>query len=848
MATDNDNGDEAGATDKASLAESIAQRCRAAAREDDNLLFDYLVDGRKLSKDVVRMAIDSGALGLSLWHHPDMARGAVGYGGPAAAFVVRDRMNDRVMAVDMRYVDSDTNGGKSHCSKGETVGFPWAVDWKQVERARVVYVVDSAINALSVQCTMLPGSATIATRGLANVARIDWSFLRGKSVISCLGNDAVAVKGPGSGYCPGQQASWQLHEILTGLDISCLAVDQGEGWLQGAEPKQKIRDTNEFLQLRGWLDLAAAMKQLEEWLVPGLPSFEGHREGRQRLFLPVHDLIAYRKYRVQPDFTRQIDKELEEKDQQGRPRYVYSDGYGFRIAALARVQISSPTSTMTGDADQSPTTVFAASVQTPRHGPVLLRQVMADEKLHNIDVWKKMGPVFSGPALSRALSIWERASSIGARRVLNFVGVAWLDGKPVVNEGPDCFFQNAAHQCPYHALVFPSGRPEQGAEVLRAYQKTFRANAAAIPLVWGLGAHLKAFLGFWPHFVLQAEKGSGKSTLIKRLERSIAMTMFSRQSMQTEFRMLTSMSYTSHPVGWEEISAQKVEMIHKAVANLQECYQYSHTRRGSDMLDFLLCAPVMLAGEDVPVEGLTGKVVRCQLTKSRRGPLMPDDLPIFPVKQWLQFLTTQSKARVMQLQGEMVTYFASNCVAAADAGAERMVTNYAALATAWQLLCEFTGLHAGSFSFLDSLVEEMNAHIVETTSDRQPWALVIDKFLGEIASKQFRYPFAFAEEDQVRVLLVRTSHVMMHLSQSNNLRPFWDSMSIKSDRALKQQLVSAKVLVLDPSSGKPIEVEKTIHGQRNGHMVALDLKALERFGLYATEPVASEPGFVPEAA
>ncbi|WP_457394184.1 hypothetical protein [Roseateles sp. P5_E1] len=38
------------------------------------------------------------------------------------------------------------------------------------------------------------------------------------------------------------------------------------------------------------------------------------------------------------------------------------------------------------------------------------------------------------------------------------------------------------------------------------------------------------------------------------------------------------------------------------------------TRRGAELKDFLLCAPVMLAGEDVPVQTLQGKVVRNQLS------------------------------------------------------------------------------------------------------------------------------------------------------------------------------------------------------------------------------------------
>lgn len=820
------------------LAAKIAGDCLATTAVDDSTLYKFLVEDRKVQTKAVDHAVKKEALALSTWAHKDKVRGMVGYGGPAAAFIVRNRLDGRVVAVDMHYFDPDTNGGKKICAKGEPVGFPWCSDWARLEGAKTVYLVDSPMNAISVESCVLPYSAVVATRGLANLDATDWTFLRGKTVVTCLGNDAQADKGPDMGYCPGQRAAWRMHELLTSLDVSCQLVDTASWWVT-PDKAQRIRDPNHYLQVHGWEALGPAMKVVEEWAVPGLPVFDvGEKhEGRARLYLPLHDMFAYKRYRVQPDFTRQIDKEVQD-EKTGQTRRSFSDVAGFRIAAISRVQIASPTSTMTGDKDQSPTTVFSISVQTARHGPKLLRRVVDDEKLHNLDGWKKVGPVFAPTPFSRLVNLWERgAGTIGAREAVNFVGVAWRDGRPVVNEGPDCFFQDPRQQCPYHGLVFPSGTPEHGFKVIREFQKTFKRNAAAIPLVWGLGGHLKAFLGYWPHFVMQAEKGSGKSTLIKRIERAIAMTMFSRQSMQTEFRMLTTMSYTSHPVGWEEISAGRQEIIDKAVANLQESYQYSHTRRGAEMTDFLLCAPVLLAGEDVPVEGLTGKVVRCQLSKDKRGPILPEKLPVFPVKQWLQYLADIGKDEVLAQHQIMLTHFAANCVAERDTGAERMITNYAALGTAWRLLSAFTGVDEGSWDILGDLVQEMNSHIVESVSDRQPWAMIMDKLLSEIASKQFRHPFKFDHEDEVPVLCVRTNHVMAHISQSNNLRPFWDRMTVKSDRVFKRQLAMAGVLLMDPKDAdQPLHVERNHHGVRTSHMVCINLKALEKFGLYATIP------------
>ena len=820
------------------LPEFIADKCRAAAKVDANAVFDYL-QGRGIGGKAIEDAIAKGTLGLNTWHSDKVERGTPGHGGAAVAFVVKDRITSQVVAVDMRYLDAEANGGQKTGCQGEKMGFAWCSDWRRLDSARTVYIVESPINALSIESCPLVATAAVATRGTGNVSRIDWTFLRGKNVILCFDNDAPLQRGPNAGYCAGLKAAWELHEILTGLDISCLLVDQGS-WYEDAEKKKPINDINDFLKLRGMEQTTIALRKIEEWAVPGLPA-EGKREGKPRLWFPSHDWYAYTRYRVQPDFTRTVDKQMKD-DESGEARWTYNDVCGFRIAAVSRVQIASPTSTMTGDKDNAPTTVFAISVQTARHGAKLLRRVVDDERLHNIDGWKKIGPVFSPTGFARLVNLWERAAGIGARDAVNFVGLAWRDGKAVVNEGPDCFFHDPRQQCPYHALTFPSGTPRQALEVLQAYQATFKGNAAAIPLVWALGAHLKAFLGFWPHFVMQAEKETGKSTLIKRLERTIAMTMFSRQSMQTEFRMLTTISYTSHPVGWEEISAGRTEIIDKAVAQLQESYQYTHTRRGADMTDFLLCAPVLLAGEDVPVDGLTGKIVRTQLTQAKRGPLMAEDMAIFPLRQWLTFLVGVGKTRVQQLHADQVVDFKRNCVATGTGGSDRMVNNYAALATAWHLLCEFAGLQLGAGGFLGDLTAEMNSHIGETVSERQPWALIVDKLLSEIASNQFRYPFKFDTEDQVPVLCVRTGHVMAHLSQNNNLRPFYDRMTVKSDRVFKQQLAAAGVLLMEQDEPtKVLHVERTVHGSRVNHMVALNIRQLEQFGLHATIPVEDDP-------
>lgn len=832
-----------------SLPEFIAGQCIKGARENPLALTEYL-EGRSIATSVIDQAVKRGTLGLNTHVSKKVPEGEYGHGGLGAAFIVKDRLSGHVVAVDTRYIDPDTAGGKTN-SQGDKDGVLWCSDWRALDKARRVYIVESSINALSIETCKLPGVAAIALRGTANAypGAVDWSFLRGKEVVGCLDNDMPLDKGVDAGYCPGLKAAWALHEALTAVDVAMLMVDQSTWWEDVDAKQGLINDVNDHLKIHGAEKTGIALQRFEQWLIPGMAG-DDTRMGRPRIYLPHHDYLVYWKYRVQPDFTRVISKVNKREDKDSGEEIEtpeYADVAGFRVAAVSRVSIASPQSTMTGDKDHSPHTVFAISVQVARHGPRLQRRVVDDEKLHNLDVWKKLGPIFAPSAFARMVNLWERAAGIGARDAINFVGLAWRDGKPVVNEGPDCFFQDPRQQCPYHELVFPSGTLAQGRDVIDQFATTFRDCAALIPLVWGLGAHLKAFIGYWPHFVMQAEKATGKSTLVKRIERAIAMVMSSRQSLQTEFRQLTSLSYTSHPVGWGEMSTNKQDVINKAIHNLQESYQYESTKRGAELIDFLLCAPVLLAGEDVPVDSLVGKIVRTELTKDKRGPLIPENVPVFPVKQWLQFLARRTKADVLALHQQQTNDFFDNCVAGtADSGAERMIANYAAVATGWRLLCEFLGIEPSQYGMLGHLQAEMNHHIAESVSDRQPWAWVVEKLLSEIAAHKFQYPFAFDEIDEIDVLCIRTGHVMDHMRQTPYLREFWDGLPVKSDRVFKRQLEQAGVVLMGGEDGRSKGVERTVKGQRVGHMVALSLPALRQFGLHAVVPksqaAAEEPG------
>lgn len=795
-----------------SREEYLADQCKVQAP----LAVDYLVK-RGVKKETAEWAIKRGAIGFNTWCSDRVDEGTVGYGGHAVAFVCRDFANMQVQAVDFRYLDPEKNGGVKTKSLGVKDGQPWFVDRVHVQRAKRVYIFESAINALCAEACGLKMSAAIALRGTGNASNVDWRFLAGKQVIICMDADEPDERG----VRPGAKASWALYDALTALNIGAIMVDQAE-WYEGG-----YNDAADIAE-RGGLDMLRTMLEaLEPWVIPGMSGKDGPR-GQQRVYLPSHDFAVYWRFRAKQDFTSFVGK-IEKNEDGGKDLMTIDDLAGFRVASVSRVTIQGATATMSGEDDAQPNTVFAVSVQTARHGAQLIRRVFNDDRLHNIEHWKKLGPVFNPNRFARMITVLERSAECGARDALNFVGLAWRQGKPVVNEGPDCYFTEPEKQCPYATLSFPSGHINLAKHLITAYQNTFRENAATQLLVWSLGGHLKAFLGFWPHMIVQADKGSGKSTLIKRLERSIGMTMFGGQSLQTEFRLLTSVCHTSHPVGWEEISARRQDVINVAVAMLQESYQYTLTRRGSDLTEFLISAPVLLAGEDVPVRSLTGKVIRADLT-NRKGPLMAENLPRFPVREWLKYLATLTREQVQQRLQEWEQFCWDGCRARnGDSGASRMVRNYAAMAMAWSLLCEFAGIARETGDFLRDLRAEMNAHIAQTSGDREPWVWILETAFSEIESHQFMHPYAFDRIGEDDVIILRPQHVMDHLSTTNRLRETWNGLPVKSGRVFKRQLEHAGVIVKD-------ELDRRIGQRRHAHLTALSLKKLAEYGLYISQP------------
>lgn len=795
----------------ATLVEHIA----AQSLQDTAPAAAYL-QTRGILPSVIARAIAAKSVGFNHWTSPSKPPGSYGHGGPATAFLVRTFNPGTLVAVDLRYHDPDLNGGQKTSGQGEKKGHPWTSYLKSVQRAHTVVMVESPINALSAESAFEAKEwqdwAAVALRGVNNAESIDIRPYQGKRVILCLDNDAPDAKG----HRPGLEAAWTLHTRLTAQRIAAHFVDQAE-W--------GCNDLNDFLQDKGPEETAKALEKLQMWAIPGV---SGNVEpGKKRVFLPTADFAIYNHFRVREDFTSWFTTQ---PDLNGDTIPKWEDLAGFRIADIAKIQVASAHSTMTGEKDHQPKTLLAVTSQISYAGHELRRHVTTLEKMFNPEWWKRVGPIWKGSAFFRLVTLWGYASKINEREAVNFVGLCWKDGKPHVNEGNDTYFPEPEKQCPYHNLTFPNGPVSDARRIIQAYSATFTNGVGLLMLTWALGGHLKAFLSFWPHGLLQAQKGAGKTFFTEHLSRTIACTVFSGQSLQSDFRIITSVSHTTHPVFWEELSARKQEVIDKAVSSFQESYKFTTTKRTSEMTEYMLCAPALLIGESVqePAKSLLGKTVRFEL--GGQGPMLGTDLPPFPVRPWLDYLARLDRETVQQVYGEAVRFCQERCRAdVSDGGARRMVENYAAVLTAWRFLRDFAGLVPEELSVEAGLLEGMNRYIAETKATRQPWVWILETTLLEITADAYPFPYRFGEINGEEVFYLRCSHAMHHIRTKPGLRAIWDQLPVKGESVFKQQLKEAGVIVSD-------RVDPTIGGARVSHMVALSLRKLAEYGLHPETP------------
>lgn len=801
-----------------SLAEFIADRVQKGSKQKAT---EYLTS-RGISEAVINHAWSRRTIGWNDYTNPKHPAGESGHGGEGVSFIATDRYTQTALAVDTRYEKPELNGGIKTNSQGDKDGTPWVCDWPSFYKSHTVYIVESAINALSVLTAMPQGVSALATRGTATVENLPVDIFKGKMIYIAMDNDAAfADDHQLAGHRPGPEAGWKLYDKLSAAGISCMLIDQSL-WEVG-------EDVNDILQEHGAHSLSERLKKPENAIIQGL-QFNGDKvsyEGKPRNYLPKHDFMMYWRYRAEQDFTRYIAKY--ERDDEGEAKPVdFEDLAGFRIAKVSRVAIQSWQATVLNAAEGQGQTMFSIACQTPQHGKTLKRLTFTDEQYANPQHWGKFGYIYKPAPFMRMTNILSNTLESTEQLAVNYVGLAYKKGVPVINEGTDCYFKDAEKQCPYSDLIFNSGSKHHARECIKAFQATFKDNAALIPMVWALGAHLKLFLGFWPHLQMQAEKGSGKSVLMNKLARSLQMEVYGAQMLTSAFRLQKTVSYTGHPVMWEEVGTNSTQAIKEANDKLQEAYNYRINTRGE--MQYLSSAPVLLGGEEIDMDSLLGKLVRCSITAEKQGPEIRSDLPVFPMRQWLEFLAGMDRERMENALDKTFQSCLSHAASDKDdANAKRSIKNFACVRLAWRMLCDFAGIDHSQGGFERDLIKEMNLYLKETQASRHPWVWIMEIVLSEMDAGRWQYPRVFSEvvnEDGKRekCLLVRHTHIMDHLRHSSHLKDRFQGLPIRQAKSFLKQAKTCGVVVAE---GKERKIEAT----RITGLTAFSLDALESYGL-----------------
>ncbi len=857
------------------LVDYIAQKALQNARNEaiSQPFLDYLTQKRKIDLGVIKHGIQKAVLGFSDYTAPAKSPGQAGYGGNSLVFIVKNQ--HKTIAVDMRYLIPKDNGGiKTQC-QGDKQGLYWTIDPYKLRSAKVVYVVESVINALSIESCHLPYAAAIATLGTTNIDYINWQQFAGKQIIIAFDKDR-----PGNqGKFPGQEAGWKLYELLSNQGLISLLLDQDKWHHKGivddhidayikenekrrieytklledeeakAQYRSKIRniltnygvDINDILLWHGKKSLKTALENRQRGLIQGVYYKKGVLA--QRLHLPFIDYKAYKKYRVHPEHTI-FQKEVKSKDKDTGDEItdiVDMDVCGFRIAGMKKVKVVSYSSASTGMPDNMTTDIYAAQVQSRTSPTELIEKVLATG-IHDLKAWEKnFGAVLNANFFKRALTILESTAQANTIRVANIVGLAWLDGKLVANDKNSTFFVDANKQCgAYGNLVFNAGNRQDCAKILEKYKDLYNNNSALIMLTWTLCSHFKLFTGFYPHLMIGADKGSGKSTIIEMIGKTCPLKKFAINEMNP-YRLRVISSGSSFPVALDEFSNASPAKRIEVVSHMQNTYTKNETVAGADALQYLTFSPALIGSEDIGgLDNVLSKTVKVTFPMKARGRLFDAAaVPQWPLKEWMEYLAHISRDQFKQAYKEAAQFCQSKS-STSDATSERMLKNYTLLLLAWRYVADFAGIMREAWGVEESIIREMNGHIASTDADREPWVKVIEKLLTDIDAGKYPHKhtideFAEGENDHKhQCFVIKLSEVMDYFNNTPDLREFRQSLPITSKNALKIQLHN-KEMLLRKGNGEPRIVHPYIgegDGRKRVHnFVAMPAYKLLNYGL-----------------
>lgn len=251
----------------------------------------------------------------------------------------------------------------------------------------------------------------------------------------------------------------------------------------------------------------------------------------------------------------------------------------------------------------------------------------------------------------------------------------------------------SAHQTVYHDVSINSGHIEHAKSIVDAFQNTLHGYKGLVLLSWLMGAHLKAKFGHYPHLIVRSNS-AGLTTLLEDAKDLMPLRIIDSETLRLDEKVAASISNTSFPVVWENVTSINARQRDNALNRLRQCYGTEYISIGRWQHKYRICAPVLIDDGALNLPNkLPFQALCLDLQKTDKGEKLPlTTLNQWPMYTWLQFLCTQTKylpdmhLRHMQQAQQKTDFYLQ----------PHQAENYALVACAWQLICEFVDIDSHS--------------------------------------------------------------------------------------------------------------------------------------------------------
>ncbi|GMU34970.1 MAG: hypothetical protein AMXMBFR20_28420 [Planctomycetia bacterium] len=269
-------------------------------------------------------------------------------------------------------------------------------------------------------------------------------------------------------------------------------------------------------------------------------------------------------------------------------------------------------------------------------------------------------------------------------------------GKLTPSDGVD--FPGQREECHYHGYTFAA---EGEKRVFGLFARLMTSPSVAVILLFVLGAVLKPLLGWaFPHMVVPADSGAGKSTIADRLRRFFGILVFSGPyEFGTQYRARKLLSNSLLPIGVEEIGRVHGFPRHIMIDTLNQAYNLTPSTYGHLDKRFCLCTPAMLFGQDFGADdvALQAKIVIVPLRADERNPAALRELDacesIWPMRDWVThacgWANARNLLRLLDAKADMLRIGLGGEMSSRASNLDRLIRNYATLLVVADMVAAF---------------------------------------------------------------------------------------------------------------------------------------------------------------